>query len=69
MSQFKKKLRVVFDKGAPSDGNRYIPLYNGNSEFGWGVFDRKENKFLSDADVKRVPIERLQYENLTGGDS
>ena len=69
MSEFKKKLRAVFDKASPfdrpstDDGTRYVPRgLNGGP--GWQVFDRRENRFLSNKEVKAIPIDNLIHEPM-----
>lgn len=69
MDEFKKKLRAVFDKAAPldlpntDDGTRYVArALNGGP--GWQVFDRREDRFLSNKEIKKIPIDNLIQEPM-----
>lgn len=72
MSEFKKKLRAVFDKGTEIDAvtpsgalirDRYVPQsLNGGT--GWRVYDRKRKRFLSNKEVKKTPLHELVNEPL-----
>lgn len=69
MASFKKKLKIVYAKAAnPPDlsegvdkSTRFIPrsLEGG---IGWGVFDQRENIFMSDREVKSTSIHELEHE-------
>jgi hypothetical protein len=48
--------------GAPLRGphaDRYVPRAFSNRGPGWGVFDRLEDRFLTDAETWAIPIETL----------
>lgn len=62
---FKKKLRLVFDRGATIDGAkefdrqfRFIPRGTGLG-CSWSVWDQKEQRFLKDREVKRMSAKQL----------
>ena len=66
MSQFKKKLKAVFENGATLDGSeafnhraRYVPkaISGGPS---WRVFDQVDNRFLSDREIRNIPLETFK---------
>ena len=70
MTAFKRKLRAVWNKGGivgegPMDpGNhRYVPQALDGGP-GWGVFDRLEDRFLTDREIKKLPEEALASEQL-----
>lgn len=56
MPGLKAKLRIVWANYAPK---RYVPRAMQRGP-GWRVFDKKENRFLTDGEVQRVPEDRLQ---------
>lgn len=57
MSGTKQRLKTVWLNSEPK---RYVPhSYNGGT--GWGVFDRKLNRFV-DGDLKTIPLETLRDE-------
>lgn len=64
MSQFKQKLSAIFEKGgefgpAEVGRDRYVPrALNGGP--GWEVFDRQEDRFLSNKEVRAIPLETLR---------
>jgi len=39
---------------------RYVPRAFSAGGSGWGVFDRAQERFLSDAEVVELPMTRLQ---------
>jgi hypothetical protein len=60
---FKSKLRFVFDTtttgfgdpaGSAVGNRRYIAKAFAAAGSGWGVFDRLDNRFLSDREVKKL---------------
>lgn len=67
MGDFKKKLRAVWNKAAPidapnnDDGTRYCArALNGGP--GWQVYDTREDRFLTNKEIKDIPIDRLIHE-------
>lgn len=68
MSEFKRKLRAVFDRGhiigAPHQPNafRYVPRSTGST--GWNVYDKLENRFLTEQDVKSATFDSLKNEQI-----
>lgn len=68
---FKKKLDVIFDEtsnaigqtGEPWAQRRYIARALKASGFGWQVFDRKLQRFLTNAEVKRIKDPRETWSN------
>lgn len=63
----KRKLQLIFDRGATLDGAkefdrqfRFVPRGFGlPNSTGWGVFDQKLRRFLKDAEVKRLSLRQL----------
>lgn len=43
--------------------DRYVPRATGLGTQ-WGVFDRLEDRFVSDVELSTIPIERLAHEQL-----
>lgn len=41
---------------------RFIPLASDHTSQGWGVFDRKLGRFLTDAEVASTPLDALRSE-------
>lgn len=75
MSEFKKKLRAVFDHGRAIEDIpigmvltptkwRYVPRSLGKG-YGWGVFDRGKDRLLTDKEVKALPLGALASEEFT----
>lgn len=62
MSNFKKKLAVVWDRAGKNENHRYIPRATGLPNGNWRVFDMKENRFLSDRELRAIPIDVLTAE-------
>ena len=61
---FKKKLRLVFDRGATLGKEfdrqfRFVPRGFGGGGTGWGVWDQKDSRFLKDREVKRMSAAQL----------
>lgn len=44
---------------------RYIPRHNGQSEFGWNTWDRKQGRFLTDREVRAIPPTSIEEEFAT----
>lgn len=61
MSQFKKKLRAVWDHACDSENYRYVPMATGLRGGNWRVFDTQETRFLDDSEVKNLPLETLAH--------
>jgi len=56
MATFKKKLKTVWkqtDKAA-----RFVPRSKGGTS--WGVFDKTEDRFLEDGEVKKMAVAELR---------
>ncbi len=69
--EMKARVDAVWEHGTPLDQPlvpipwRYIPRsYSGGS--GWGVFDRKTERFINDDDLLRIPLDSLKNEILPG---
>lgn len=56
MSAFKRKLLIVWQNEPPK---RYIPLALGMGP-GWQTFDRKNGRYLSDKEVKRLSEDNMR---------
>lgn len=64
---FQKKLRLIFDRAQTIDGAkeferqfRFIPRgFALPNNTGWGVFDQKRNRFLSDAEIKSLSVKQI----------
>lgn len=57
----KRKLRIVFDEttNGGHGGRRYIAKsLDGGT--GWGVWDRKKERFLKDREVRAIPEEQVR---------
>lgn len=53
----KKRLRIIWDNYPPS---RYVPRALPDRKpgnFGWDVFDRKEDRFLTRREIKSLSLE------------
>lgn len=71
MASFDKKLRTVFEKGTPigeaptgrEAATRYVPrAIDGGPA--WQVYDLRKNRFLTNREVKKLPLEALRDEPL-----
>jgi hypothetical protein len=72
MSEFKRKLRCVWEHATPIGESvetalqerwRYVPKsLDGGT--GWGVWDHKRSRFLSDREVKTTPSDKLSNERV-----
>jgi hypothetical protein len=55
-----RRLRVVWDNGDDHDVYRYIPkALQPGVNHSWGVWDRKEKRFLKDKQVKKLSFENV----------
>lgn len=61
MGALKRNTRIIFEHAAIVGGDpfsvmnwRYIPRANGASTYSWDVFDKKEDRFLSQREVRRL---------------
>lgn len=45
----------------PHKNDRYVPLATGKIG-GWGVWDRKLKRFISDEELERIPLENIKNE-------
>lgn len=54
------RLRIVWDHAGANPIHRYIPKATNPPALNWRVFDRKENKFLSDEELVAVSERDLE---------
>ena len=68
MSSFQRKLRSVFNKagehGTDEANDRFVPRATAIYEGNWRVFDRLQDRFLTDREIKQIPEARLLGEQL-----
>jgi hypothetical protein len=56
---FDNRTSVIDGERADFAKHRYVPRsFDGGS--GWGVYDRSQSRFLSDPEVRDLPMDRLQ---------
>lgn len=60
LSKLRKRLEIVWSNEVPK---RFIPRsLNGGT--GWGVFDKKQDRFLSDSEVTELSPDALLVETV-----
>ena len=68
-----RKLRPFFDaktsnpvlgREYDAQNDRYVPLAYSADHTGWGVFDRRQNRFLEECEVLKVKQEDLMNEKV-----
>lgn len=70
MTSLKKKLRAVWDHAATGNdplsaklNARYVPrAINGGPA--WQVYDKKRDRFLTNSEIRGLPIESLRDEEM-----
>jgi hypothetical protein len=62
---FDLRKRAVFLHAGPNPRWRYIPKALGPQTTGWRTWDRREQKFLSDAELVAVPVDDIFCEEFT----
>jgi len=71
MSSTKKTLRTIFDETSGQLGDAQLPSarryiakalpHRPSGSGAWGVFDRKESRFLTDAEIRRIKNVRESF--------
>ena len=63
MSVTKRKRKAVWNCPPFPNNYRYVPMSLSGGT-GWSIYDRRENRFPSDREIKRITIWSLENEQL-----